>query len=202
MQLRLKELLAERNLKQRWLVERLDLSPGYVSHLVNNSRAPSSGLIARLAEAFNVPVAQLLADKPPVAVAGRIGAGAAVELVDAYPKGGGLYHVAAPDDLPASQIVAVEVVGDSMEPLIEEGDVIFFTRHFLGIDQAAIGHVSILGTEDGRALVKKVVQGREPGLFDLYSVNPSSPPEYGVKLIWAAPWRRHLRKQDVEVVAA
>ncbi len=201
MKLRLKELLEERQLKQVWLVNKLDLSPGYVSHLVGNTRTPSPALLARLADAFGVPVAQLMADRPPVAVAGRIGAGAAVELVDAYPKGDGLYHVAAPEDLPASQIVAVEVVGDSMEPLIEEGDIIFFTRHFVGIDDAAVGHVAIVCTEDGRALVKKIVQGREPGSFDLYSINPSTPPEYGVKLSWAAPWRRHLRRQDVEIIS-
>lgn len=200
MKMRLKELLEERGLKQVWLVNKLDLSPGYVSHLVGNTRTPSPALLSRLADAFDVPVSQLVADRPPVAVAGRVGAGAAVELVDAYPKGGGLFHVAAPDDLPASQIVAVEVVGDSMEPLIEEGDIIFFTRHFIGVDPGAIGHVAILCTDDGRALVKKIVNGREPGRFDLYSINPATPPEYGVKLSWAAPWRRHIRNQDVEVI--
>lgn len=201
MKLRLKQILSERNLKQRWLVEQLDLSPGYVSHLVNNQKLPSPALLSQIAEVLDIPSNQLIdADRHPVAVAGRVGAGHQVELVDSYAKGDGLYHVAAPEDLPASGIVAVEVSGESMSPMFEDGDILFFSRHFIGIDEAVLGSVGILATEDGLAMVKQIKPGREPGTFDLYSVNPTVPPIYGARLSWAAPWRRHLRKQDVEIV--
>jgi len=165
-----------------------------------HNKKPSSKLIATLANALGVAPGAIFDTRQPVAVAGRVGAGSAVELIDAYAKGDGLYHVAAPDDLPSSGIVAVEVKGDSMSPLIEEGDIIFFTRHFLGVHEDVLGHVGICQTQDGRALVKQIRAGREEGTFDLFSVNPANPPEYGVKLVWAAPWRRHLRRQDVEQV--
>lgn len=202
MNLRIRQIRQAAGMKVAELAARVDKSPSYISMLERGAhgKRPSSELLNSIANALDVSPGALFAESRPVPVAGRVGAGAEVELVDAYPKGEGLYHVAAPDDLPAASIVAVEVVGDSMEPLIEEGDVIFFCRHFVGIDPAAIGHVAILETDDGRALVKKIVPGREPGTFDLYSVNPATPPEYGCRLVWAAPWRRHLRRQDVEII--
>lgn len=202
MKLRLKEVLAEKGLRQKFLVDQLGMSPGYASHLVNGQRLPSPQMLGDIARALGVPSTALIAtDKPPVAVAGRIGAGHHVTLVDDYAKGDGLYHVTAPDDLPASGIVAVEISGESMQPLFEDGDILFFTRHFFGVDDQVIGHVGIVGTQDGRAMVKQIKPGRDPGTFDLHSVNPTYAPEYGVRLLWAAPWRRHLRKQDVVKVA-
>lgn len=202
MKLRIRQIREAAGLTIAQLATRVDKSPSYISMLERGAygKRPSSDLMKAIAEALDVAPGALFSDSRPVPVVGRVGAGAEVELVDAYPKGAGLFHVAAPEDLPAAQIVAVEVVGDSMEPLIEEGDVIFFTRHFVGIDPAAIGHVSILGAEDGRALVKKIVPGREPGSFDLYSVNPNNPVEYGCRLLWAAPLRRYLRREDVEII--
>ncbi len=45
----------------------------------------------------------------PIAVAGCVGAGARVDLLDAYEKGDGMYHVARPPQLKPHGIVAVEV---------------------------------------------------------------------------------------------
>lgn len=195
---RIKEFIALRESTQSQLADLVGVGKGFISEVIAGKKNPSWETQLAIASALDVAPGALFMDERPVAVAGRVGAGAEVELVDAYPKGEGLYHVTAPEDLPAAGIVAVEVLGDSMEPLIEEGDIIFFTRHFVGIDEAAIGHVGILCTADGRALVKKIMPGRDPGTFDLYSVNPTTPPEYGSRLVWAAPMRRHIRKQDVE----
>ncbi|MDO5658318.1 MAG: S24 family peptidase [Paracoccus sp. (in: a-proteobacteria)] len=194
------KILLDRGIKQRWLADELDTSPGYISNLISGKKLPSPKMLARIAEVLGVPSSMIISDSGAVAVAGKVGAGAAVDLIDAYEKGGGLFHVAAPDDLPPSGIVAVEVEGDSMLPMIEPGDIIFFTRHFYGVDPAVINSVGICQTEDGRALIKQIRQGREPDIFDLHSVNPATPVEYGVRLLWAAPWRRMLRKQDVEIV--
>lgn len=198
--MRLGQILKNKGMKQTQLADLVGKSTGYISQLVSGKREPSPELLAELVQVLEVTPGQLLDIRQPVAVAGRVGAGSAVELVDAYAKGGGLFHVAAPDDLPSSGIVAVEVTGDSMSPLIEEGDIIFFTRNFDGIDPAVIGHVGICQTEDGRALVKQIKLGRNDGVFDLYSINPVNAPEYGVRLIWAAPYRRALRREDVEII--
>lgn len=201
MKLDLRKTLKRRGIRQAQLADAIEVSPGYISQLANNQRTASQETLARIAEFLDVDVGELFDNPRPVAVAGRIGAGADVELVDAYAKGDGLYHIACPDDLPATGIVAVEVTGTSMQPLIQPGDVLLFSRHFIGIDEAAIDRVAIIETEDGRALVKLLRRGRDPGTFDLYSANAATnAPEYGVRLKWAAPYRRHLRGEDVERV--
>lgn len=202
MRLKIRELRQAKGLTIEQLAEMVDKSPSYVSMFERgaNGKKPSSELLQQIAAALDVSPGALFSEDRPVAVAGRVGAGHQVELVDSYAKGDGLYHVAAPEDLPASGIVAVEVSGESMSPMFEDGDILFFSRHFIGIDEAVLGSVGILATEDGLAMVKQIKPGREPGTFDLHSVNPTVPPIYGARLSWAAPWRRHLRKQDVEIV--
>ena len=188
--------------KQARLAEALDLSPGYVSSLAQNKASPSPKLLEEIAEYLDIDPGWLIVKSRPVPVVGRVGAGSEVELVDAYARGDGLYHVDSPADLPARDVVAVEVVGDSMEPLITQGDVLFFSRDFVGLNVGAVGTVSIINTHDGRVLVKQLLQGREKGLFDLYSANDrAAPPEYGVRLNWATPLRRHIKKQDVEIIS-
>ncbi len=200
MKLRIRELRKQRGLTIADLADMIDKTPGYISMLERgaNQKKPSTTLLEEIARALDVPVHALISDNRPVAVAGRVGAGATVELVDAYAKGDGLYHVACPDDLPASGIVAVEVQGDSMSPIIQNGDVLFFTRHFVGIDENAINRVGICETADGRALVKYIRPGREPHTFDLHSANNSNQTEYSVPLKWAAPLRRHISQQDIQ----
>lgn len=184
-------------MSQTRLADLVDVGKGYISELVNGKKNPSFELLLQIADALDVEPSELFEPARRVAVVGRVGAGAQVDLCDAFERGDGLYHVVPPPDLPAKGIVAVEVEGDSMSPLIEDGDILFFTREFFGIDERAVGHVAIVETVGDLALVKKVLPGREPGTFDLHSANDGHPPVYGVQLKWAAPMRRHLRKEDV-----
>lgn len=204
MENRIKEARKKFGITATKLAEMVDISRPYMSQIENNSggKRPSGDLLMRFADALNVPVSSLFPSEhtSAVAVAGRIGAGAKVELVDAYVKGDGLYKVAAPAGISNRGIVAVEVVGESMAPIIQPGDVLFFSRHFFGVDENALGRVSICETEDGRALVKHITEGRDKGTFDLLSANNTTPAEYAVRLKWAAPMRRHVPKEDVEVL--
>lgn len=199
MTLKIKQLLDARDMTQTALADRVGVAKGFISEIIAGKKRPSFETQMAIAEALDVDVGALFSTRRPIAVAGRVGAGSSVELVDAFAKGEGLYHIACPDDLPAHGIVAVEVAGDSMLPLIHSGDVLLFTRHFLGIDSEALGRVAICQAEDGRAMVKQLRKGRDPGTFDLFSLNTATNhPEYGVRLVWAAPYRRHLRREDVE----
>lgn len=197
---RIAEIRKQSGMKASELAEALDISQPYLSQIENGKRRPSAALLQDIATILNVPVSLLYTDERPVAVAGRVGAGAQVELVDAYVKGDGLYHVACPHDLSEDRVVAVEVQGDSMSPIIQSGDILFFSRHFLGVDENAINRVSICETQDGRALVKYLRPGRDPGTFDLHSANNSNQTEYSVPLKWAAPLRRHLAKEDIQIL--
>jgi transcriptional regulator with XRE-family HTH domain len=198
---RIAEVRKNLGIKAVDLADAIDISQPYLSQIENGKRRPSAAMLQDIASFLGVPIRTLYANEQRIAVAGRVGAGARVELVDAYEKGDGLYHIACPDDLLATGIVAVEIKGNSMEPLMFEGDILLFTRHFLGVDPAVVGRVGICETEDGRALVKQIREGRDPGTFDLYSFNSASNgPEYGVRLHWAAPYRRHLRSEDIEIL--
>lgn len=124
-----------------------------------------------------------------VAVAGKVGAGAFVPLVDAYEKGDGLYHVAAPPQLRAgaSGIVAVEVDGDSMAPMYQPGDVLFYSRAaHEGIAEEDVGRPCVVEDADGQAWVKLVRFGDAPKRFHLLSLNPGSLPRYNQQIKWAS----------------
>jgi len=147
MELQIGKILRRRKLTQRWLAEAVDVSPGYMSSLVSNQKKPSAELIEKMAEALGIEPGALWLSTRAIPVAGRVGAGSQVELVDAYAKGEGLYKIACPSDLEAEKVVGVEVRGDSMLPIFASGDVILFTRDFVGVDESVIGQVCVLETE-------------------------------------------------------
>lgn len=124
-----------------------------------------------------------------IAVAGIVGAGAEVPLVDAYEKGDGLYQVAAPAQLQkvAGGVVAVEVAGDSMAPMYQPGDVLFYTRAtHEGVLEEDIGRPCVVEDADGQAWVKQVKRGDAPGLYHLLSLNPTSDTRHNQAIRWAS----------------
>lgn len=130
--------------------------------------------------------------RPTVAIAGAVGAGAMVPVFDAHEKGDGP-QVECPPQLSPHGIVAVEVKGDSMEPVYSAGDLLFYTREAAdGIPTDAIGHRCVCEDMNGMGWVKQVRAGSEPGLFNLISLNPGADNQHDVKLKWAARVRMHL----------
>jgi hypothetical protein len=147
----------------------------------------------KLGAAIGVDVPDLISGapgRPTIAIAGHVGAGARVPLVDAFEKGDGP-QVECPPGLGPHGIVAVEVEGDSMEPVYSNGDLLFYTRHALGVPDEALGHRCVCEDESGLAWVKQVKPGRDPGTFDLISLNRGVDPMWGVRLKWAARVRLH-----------
>jgi transcriptional regulator with XRE-family HTH domain len=155
---------------------------------------PTYDSLLRIAEALEVNASVLLEGSsiPPstVAIAGKVGAGTRVPLVDAFEKGDGP-QVECPPGLSPHGIVAVEVSGDSMEPLFSNGDLLFYTRDALGVPDDVLGHRCVCEDAEGLAWVKQVKPGRDPGTFDLISLNRGVDPMWGVRLKWAARVRLH-----------
>lgn len=159
----------------------------------------------KVAAAFGVTLEQFYRgqyspDAPMVATAGRVGAGARVDLVDAYAKGDGLYRVVVPAGLNPRGVVAVEVEGDSMAPIYQPGTVLFYSRETLGVPSEAIGRICVCEDEAGKAWVKVVRVGREEGTFSLISLNPEAENMHGVRLRWAAPVKYSLPPEYVQRV--
>ena len=126
-----------------------------------------------------------------IAIAGKVGAGAQVPVFDAYEKGDGP-QVECPPGLSPRGIVAVEIEGDSMEPVYSAGDLLFYSRN--GHDSVPsddIGHRCVCEDEDGMGWVKQIKPGDEPGLFHLISLNPGANNMWNVRLKWAAKVRLH-----------
>ncbi|ULB10714.1 phage repressor protein [Cereibacter azotoformans] len=157
----------------------------------------------KIAAAFGVSVEDFFAGvfdrHPSVAVAGKVGAGARVDLVDAFEKGDGMYHVARPPQLRPNGVVAVEVEGDSMMPLYRPGSVLFYTRATAdGVPVEAINAPCVCEDADGRAWLKVVKVGSQEGTFSLLSLNPDADNMHGVRLKWAAPVLLALSPEFVE----
>lgn len=162
----------------------------------------------KVAEAFGVTLHDLYAGRLSadfslsIAVAGRVGAGAQVPLFD-HTADGGLYHVAAPTQLlrkgEPRNVTAVEVEGDSMSPMYQPGDILFFARHtYAGIPDEDIGRPCVVEDADGMAWVKQVKRGTDPGLFHLISLNPDAETRHNVRIKWAARVMMVLPAEMVE----
>lgn len=167
---------------------------------VSNAYALSQQLGRTIDEIIEIGLSGHVADKqavPIIAVAGRVGAGASVDLVDAYAKGGGLYHVACPPQVAPKGVVAVEVEGDSMAPVYEPGTVLFYSRNGMAVPTEAIGRICVCEDDNGHAWVKQVKIGREDGTYSLLSINPEAAHMHGVRLKWAAPVRFNLPPEFV-----
>ncbi|KHQ51233.1 putative phage repressor [Mameliella alba] len=190
--------MAARGLKDAPLSERAGLGTSFIRDLYRKkASSPKLENALRIAEALDLTVEDILsaADGLPcqrtITIAGRVGAGAQVPVFDAYEKGDGP-QIEAPPGLPTSGIVAVEITGDSMEPVYSAGDLLFYTRNSHdGVPIEAIGKRCVCEDETGMGWVKLVRAGRDEGTFDLHSFNDTSPTMYGIRLKWAAPVRLH-----------
>lgn len=176
------------------------------SLMQGKSRSTNIDDAMRVAGAFGVTLEEFYNGRFPdhhagIAVAGRVGARASVELVDAYAKGEGLYHVACPHEMRPTGVVAVEVVGDSMEPVYSEGDVLFYSRNSQsGILAEDIGKKCVVADMDGSVWVKQVQRGSEEGRFHLISLNISAQNVWNVPIQWAARVRFHMPAEFVKKV--
>jgi transcriptional regulator with XRE-family HTH domain len=181
------------------LAEATGLSQSYIGAIEssNINKSPSMDTLIAIADALGVRIGELFDDAKPVAIAGKVGAGAKIPLTDAYEKGDGLYLVAQPMELSdRRKIVGVEVEGDSMAPIYHGGDVLFYSRDAVGVPTEAIGAICVCEDENGEGWVKHVKTGSEPSKFHLLSLNPLADNMFDVTLKWASPvklvWPKHL----------
>lgn len=81
--------------------------------------------------------------------------------------------------------VAVEVRGDSMRGIAEDGWLVFYEERREPPTDDLIGEYCIVGLPDGRVLIKKLARGRKKKHFDLESAAGAT--IYDAKVEWAAP---------------
>ena len=164
-----------------------------INKMTLGKRAISAEELLAIAEITGHP----LPTQSHIAVVGKVGAGAEIQLSDPHPKGEGLYQIACPPQIGPHGIVAVEVEGNSMEPAYEEGDILFYSRDTLGVPSEAIGRRCVVEDSNGMVWAKLLRRrdGQPEGLFDLISFHADTPPMYDAAIKWAAPIKMHLGKE-------
>jgi phage repressor protein C with HTH and peptisase S24 domain len=115
------------------------------------------------------------------------------------PKAMACIMLHCPPQIAPTGVVAVEVAGDSMEPVYSEGDVLFYARNSHdGILAEDIGRKCVVCDAAGRAWVKQVQRGTQPGLFNLISINPGAQTAWDVPIEWAARVIFHMPAEFVK----
>lgn len=139
--------------------------------------------IRKAAEVFGVRDGEIIQDAlRTIPVMGRIGAGAEIEPEFEQTAPEGLFQVESPIPLPEGMI-GLEVIGDSMYPRYDEGDILIVSRDGTSVENLANGDEAALMTADGRRFVKRI-RRETGGLWTLESHN--APPIYGVEIKWAS----------------
>lgn len=206
----LKEWRRARGLSQEELAAAIGSSKGYVSDLERGERRYNQDLVEGLARALEITAAQLLGENPKggdqrlVPIVGYVGADTEGTVMFATGQGTGELVPIQPGGTTAASALAVR--GHSMKGFADDGALIFFEEQHSKPGRDMLGHVVVVETMDGRVLVKRLLKGSHPGVFDLESI--VGPTLDDVEIRWAAlvtaivpPVQARkiiVRKEDIE----
>lgn len=206
LQTRLEQLLEERGEKPAPLATRLGLSDSFIRDILRGkTQSPRAESLEALASALGTTSDYLLGRTDvkgsavrTTTIVGRAGAATDGRLV--YAEGnGGLGEVMLPEGTDSSS-VAIEIEGYSMG-LLADGALVFYSETHAAPTDDMLGQIVVVGLEDGSVLLKRLLRGSEPGLYDLESIN--GPMLRDQRVIWAAhidslvpPWRAARLKVD------
>jgi repressor LexA len=116
-----------------------------------------------------------------VPIMGRVGAGAIIEPEHEQVPTEGLGEVELPFPI-AEETIAFEVVGDSMLPKYQNGDIIVVYREQRHPPSSFYGEEAAVRLKTGERYLKTIDRGKSPTLVNLSSFNAK--PIHGVKLEW------------------
>jgi len=189
---RLKKLRIERGYKSAAEAARAMgiPAPTYSAH-ENGTTPPPRRMVEKYADFYRSTTDYILRGRAKsksnvVRVSGRVGAGAQVHPVEDSV----IDHIEVPFDLGADA-EAVEVMGDSMWPAIQDGEVLIYER-VRHDPTPLVGRKVVAKLSDGRMFVKLLGGKNKDGLWTLLSFN--GPPMEDVDLEWAAEIRIIMRR--------
>lgn len=114
-------------------------------------------------------------DRPEVPIAHYVGAGDEVHLLDGDDSP--VDYTPAPPGFEREKGAAVQVRGESMRPLFEPGDLLFFRVRRVAprTPKEIPDRPVIVQVKDGPLYVKRLLPGTGRGRFHLLSINPLTP---------------------------
>lgn len=189
-----------RGLSQHDLAEKIGMTDQMFTNVVKGRRQFKAAEVDAIRNIFGFTLPE---DRnPTIAVAGKVGAGDHIDLVDDYALGSGLYLIERPDWIPPRGVCAAVVDGSSAEPWALHGDIVFWRRDFIAANVGDLGRPVVAELADGRVMLKRLASGTRPGLWSLLSINPTHPSLIDVPLKWAARALAPLPADQVRVVEA
>lgn len=120
-----------------------------------------------------------------VPLVGIVGAGAEVAFYQVTQEP--LDYVDAPPDCGANA-VAVEVRGNSMYGVANDGWLLFYEDRHDFVSDDMLGQLCVVGLPGEKVVVKEVLRGSRPGVFNLISTNAApildTPVEWAAVVTW------------------
>lgn len=181
-------------LTQPEFADKVGVSQGTVSRWEKGA-APSHPHLVRLADLDGVSLDEFLLGAvgrpaaeqgPPIPVVGYVGAGASVYPIDDMNENDGFGTIERPPFI-TGDAIAVEVRGDSLYPVAEEGWKLIYTGEPSVIEDDVLNKLCVVALVDGRVLVKRLVRGSAPQRYHLLSTN--APMIENAEVLWAAKVR-------------
>lgn len=190
---RIKMLRQSRGLNQSEFSDVMGVTQATVSRWERGAM-PEAKHLRAIAELAGLTMEEFLGSKDipigdsgePLPVVGYVGAGAAVYPIDDNAHGQGFATVERPPFV-KGEAVAVEVRGDSLIPVAEDGWRLVYVGEQTIIEEDVLNRLCVVALTDGRILVKRLIRGSDPQRYHLVSTN--APMIENAEILWAAKVR-------------
>lgn len=180
--------MKKKGFSRRSLSKAADLSESAVRDLLSRTDNPGIGTLRKIAEALEIPVDKITGTMAMVPVLGKIGAGGEVLFSvdpDIELNGKDEARLVPRPPMTFGKLMALEVIGSSMLPKYEDGEIIYIRRDHDGMMQSDINKYCAIRTADGGTYLKVLTLGSKQGRFTLRSLN--APDMENVEIVWASP---------------